>query len=55
MVFTSNNDFQTRGRKMNNEVKAYSGSRLIELNLIPRTCLIDGADMSDGLRLDNLS
>jgi hypothetical protein len=44
-----------RGRKINNGVKAYSGSRLIDLNLVPRTCLTDGADMFDGLKLDNLS
>jgi hypothetical protein len=30
-------------------------SHLIELNLLPRTCFTDGLDMSDGLRLDNLS
>jgi hypothetical protein len=30
-------------------------ARLIEPNLIPQTCSTDGSDMSDGLRLDNLS
>jgi hypothetical protein len=29
------------GRKINNGVKVYSGSRLIEPNLIPRACLMD--------------
>jgi hypothetical protein len=42
-------------RKINNGVKSYSGSHLIELNLVPWTYLMDGADMSDGQRLDNLS
>jgi hypothetical protein len=28
---------------------------LIQSNLVPRTCLTDQLDMSDGLRLDNLS
>jgi hypothetical protein len=36
-------------------VKAYSGSCLIELNLLSQTCLTDGADMSNSPRLDNLS
>jgi hypothetical protein len=30
-------------------------SRLIEPNLVPQTCFIDGSDISNGLRLDNLS
>jgi hypothetical protein len=38
-------------RKINNRVKVYSESRLIESNLVPHTCLIDGSDMSDGLKL----
>jgi hypothetical protein len=42
-------------KKINNGVKAYLGSHLIEPNLVPQTCLTDGADMSDSLRLDNLS
>jgi hypothetical protein len=42
-------------RKINTGVKAYSGSRLIELKLVPWTCLMDGVDISNGLRLDNLS
>jgi hypothetical protein len=45
----------TGREKINNGVKAYSGSRLIQPNLVPWTCLMDGSDMSDGLRLDNLS
>jgi hypothetical protein len=40
--------------KINNGVKTYSGSRPIELNLVPQTYLKYGADMSDGLRLNNL-
>jgi hypothetical protein len=42
-------------RKINNGVKAYSRSRLIQPNLVPRTCLKDHSDMFDSLRLDNLS
>jgi hypothetical protein len=42
-------------RNINNGGKAYSRSRLIELDLIFWTCLTDGADISDCLRLDNLS
>jgi hypothetical protein len=32
-------------RKINNGVKAYSGSHLIQSNLVLRTCLTDGSDM----------
>jgi hypothetical protein len=42
-------------KKINNGVKAYSRSRLIQPNLVPRTCLKDRSDMFDSLRLDNLS
>jgi hypothetical protein len=42
-------------RKINNGVKVYSGLHLIQPNLIARTCLTDGSNMSDGLRPDNLS
>jgi hypothetical protein len=42
-------------RKINNGVKAYSGSHLIQSNLVPQTYLMDGSYMSDGLRLNNLS
>jgi hypothetical protein len=44
-----------RSGESKNGVKACSGSHLIEPNLIPQTCLTDGSDMSNGLRLDNLS
>jgi hypothetical protein len=43
------------GRKINNRVKVYSGSRLIELNLVPWTCLTNRTDISDGSRLNNLT
>jgi hypothetical protein len=43
-----------RERKINNVVKTYSRSCLIQPNLISQTCLMDGSDMTDGLRLDNL-
>jgi hypothetical protein len=42
-------------RKINNGVTVYSGSRLIQLNMIPWTCLTDELDMSDGMILDNPS
>jgi hypothetical protein len=42
-------------RKINNGVKMYSGSRLIQSNLVSQTCLTDGLNMSDDLILDNLS
>jgi hypothetical protein len=42
-------------RKINNRVKVHSGSRLIKLNLVPLTCLTDRADISDDMRLNNLS
>jgi hypothetical protein len=41
--------------KINNGVKVYSGSHLIQPNLVPRTCLTDGSNMSDSLRLYNSS
>jgi hypothetical protein len=41
-------------REIDLRVKEYSGSHLIQSNLIPRICLTDGSDMFDGLRLDNL-
>jgi hypothetical protein len=36
-------------------VKAYSRSRLIQPNLVTRTCLMDGSDMFDDLEFDNLA
>jgi hypothetical protein len=42
-------------RQINNEVKAYSSSRLIKSNLIPRIYLTDRSNMSDDLGLKNLS
>jgi hypothetical protein len=41
-------------RKINNGVKAYLRSRLIQPNLVPRKCLTDRSDMFNGVRLDNL-
>jgi hypothetical protein len=42
-------------RKINNGVTVYSRSRLIQLNMIPWTCLTDELDMLDGMILDNPS
>jgi hypothetical protein len=42
-------------RKINNELKTYLGSHVIQLNLVSQTYLTDGSDMSDDLRFDNLS
>jgi hypothetical protein len=46
---------RTIGRVPRTIVRVSRTIALIQPNLVPRICLTDRSDMSDGLRLDNLS